>query len=291
MSIVILKVNDKRQRFNNIPKSLKQEVTNKISSEWKPNSKDVKRGLTAKQEILAMPNIIGVQPNDASWVTKVRDFWADFSILPTVKGLELDISTRKVKTGNGDEEIDYPNNVEDYMTYMIAMQSSRVAKTLEEMDNAENFEFILIDKSEENKKQLSEFEIISKADIKYSKLIVKFEENESVVDWVLELLRDKNDDQVYTMTSSEKQMMLRKKKEKNPLRFLSIVEDKDLENKALIAKLLTFSILNKEGNDYYFLDEKIGSEIAMIAYLKDSTKSTNVGKMKSQLESKITLSK
>lgn len=287
---IILKLNASKNRFKNIPKEIQPEVVRKISPQWKRNGqKDLTRGLTTEQEVLIMPNLIGVQPNDPNWTFKVRDFWADYSLVVTENGVELDISTKKVKykDSNGNEkEIDFPNNIEDYMAYQICLQSGLVAKSESDMNNLDSFSYIMIDKAVEQEKIKSEFEYLSKADIAFSKLISKFTENESTIDWILELLKEKSDPTIFTMSGTDKQMLLRTKKEKDAKKFLKIVADPELENKALIAILLTNSIITKEGNDYYFIDDKIGSEVAMINYLKDPLKSTSVGKMKSQLQTK-----
>lgn len=287
---VIIKLNDRRVHFKNVPDDMKSDVTKRISAQWKPNSRDITKGLSYEQELVVMPNIIGVKPNDSSWTFKVRDFWSDFSLAPDTVGKELDIRTRKAihKDDGGEEiEIEIPLVPEDYMAWQLCLQSSLVAKTPEDMDNLEYFDFILINKQVEEDKLETEFAMMKEADIAFARLTSKFEENEPTIDLILELLRDKGDPAVFELKGVKKEMFLREKKQKQPVKFLKITKDADLSSKALIAQLVTYNILSKEGNDYYYLDDKIGSQMVLIAYLKDATKSTNVGKMKSQLDNKL----
>lgn len=311
--IVVLKLNDKRY-LPTLPKAMQSENVRKLESEFKPNSRDILRGLTPELERLVLPDFIGVQPDDVQFSNRTKEFWADFSIQPDATGIQLNIATEKKKTGtekisvqveildgagNGtgkfkteekevDVLIDYPVNPEDYWTWHIAMQSSKVAKTPSDFQSLNNFDFYLEDLQAIKDKERDEFEIVEKADMEYVKLITGYEQNVEKIDWIIELLRDKTQSMdVDTLDPTTKKMTLKKLKDSKPNEFLTTAKDQDLELKAFIIKCTTFGVITKEGNTYFNGEESLGTGKEAVAYLKKGENSGKLLVLRTRLKEKM----
>src|SRR6478752_2500573 len=170
--IVLLKLNGGRL-VPTLPKEMQKERLRPLESEFKEGTRDLIRGFDPVVERIVLPNLIGLQANEPNFAIKARDFWADFSIKPTEEGLKLNIATEKKVHGKDEDGkdllIDMPVNPNDYMAYQIAMQSSRVAKTPEQLEDLGMFDFYLIDLEEQKKKEEENFDLIDKADQVYTK--------------------------------------------------------------------------------------------------------------------------
>jgi hypothetical protein len=284
--IVVLKLNGNRH-IPTLPKNMQEDKIMPLQSEFKPKGRDLIRGLSPQLERILLPSLIGVQPQDVSWSTKTREYWADFSITPTVEGLQLNIATTttKYKDAEGKEhELETPVQLEDYCIWQMAIQSSRVASTPLQMEQLSLYDFILIDLEEAKAKERDAFAIIEKADLAYSKLISTMEVNQDKAKWVVDLMRERDVAfDVDNATPMDLKMALRKLKDDKPEAFVKEVESPVLELKAFVMKCLEFGLLTKQGNDFYFGDENLGDFKATVLGFKEAK---NSGK-KMQLESKI----
>ena len=181
--------------------------------------------------------------------------------------------------------VEVPENLEDYMAYQFAMKSSRVAKTEDELQNNSFYHFILEDESKMKQKEKDSHSINKRATIAYARLASKLEENISKIDWILEMTKEERSIYDESITSEEKDMLLMKLSDTKPEVFIQLVEDERLEDKALLAKAVSLGILTMEGNDYYYLNENIGTEEkGAIAWLHKPEKSASVAAVKSKIE-------
>lgn len=285
MSIVLLKLNDKRDVFSTVPKGMRDEIVKKIGSEFAPKSRDTIRGLNPQQEKAYLPQVIGLQPTDPQFPNKTRDFWADYTIQPTPEGIRLNIATTKGVDDEG-KDIIIPESIEDYMVYQFAMKSSKVAKTDHELSNLSMYDFYLEDLSKIKRREESEYETREKADIAYSKFVTKMETSMDKVNLILEMMKEKGTYFDIDIEEVDKKIMLRKHKEKEPRAFLALVDDPALEQKAFISECISYLVLTKEGNDIFNQDENIGSmDLAAIAWLKKAENSTKIAAIKARLQS------
>lgn len=292
--IVLLKLNDKKNVFTTVPKDMMDEVKQKVCGEFSPKSRDTIRGLSYQQERVYLPTLLGIQANDPSFPIKTREFWSDYSLIPTVEGIRLNVATtigrttvKKMVNGQDveiDEEIEIPVNWDDYIAHQFALKSSRVCK--DEVDK-DMFDFYLVNLEDEKKKEFSDFELKDKADGLYVRLTIesKWEENVDKINWLLELLRDKTTPfNINAMDMMEKKMMLSKFKSDFPSAFILACENKNLEFDALLSKCVTNLVIRKEGNDYYNKDEHIGNEGNIASWFKDPINSGKVMAIKSRLD-------
>lgn len=287
--IVLLKLNENKDEYSRqhqIPKNMRSEVSRKIGSEFdKSNgmtSRDLIRGLSATQERIYLPKLIGISANHQEFADRAKDYWSDFTIIPTVKGLRLNIATNSQEIDG--ETVEVPVNLDDYMVYKFAMSSSKVAKTPEELDNLSFYDFYLEDLSEVKAKQEKDFDAKKRAAISFARIASKFEDNETKINWLLELTKEEGVFFDEAMPRVDKEMQLYDLADKRPVLFNAYLDDKNIEHKALLTKAITYLVVVKEGNDYFYDSENLGSETAAISWLTNPVKSAQVAAMKSRLE-------
>lgn len=287
--IVVLKLNDKKERNPVLPKEFKDEVANRLGSEFKFGTRDCIRGLNPVQERILLPPIIGLQPQDASFPHKTREYWADFSVFPTAAGRYLNVATTEVEAVVGGEKITYDNPVvpEDYMIYQIARQSSKVASTPEQLQYPGEYDFLLIDLSEMKAKEEETYKTKKNATLAFAKLVTDADSNRDRIDWVIQMLKEQEEFFNFRSSMADKEMFLDKKLSENPEKFLKVVKDPNLEIKALLRNAIYLGEISLEG-DYYFLGEtNIGPAKAAVDWLKSSENSAKVIALKSRMETKI----
>lgn len=291
--IVVLRLNEDRVEYTmtkQLPKEMRDEAVKKIGSEFDKSrglkSKDIIRGLDRELERVILPNLIGTSPEDMDFPKKAMDFWADYTITPTREGLRLNIAMEDFTKKDG-TIIQIPVNQDDYMQYQFAMQSSKVAKTPEEIKNRGWYDFILEDLTEARERELAEFDAQDKATVEYARLSTKFEANMSKINWILEMTKEDTfyDDAIDII---DKKIALKNLAEKRPNEFLRVANDPDLELKAFMSAALAAGILTLEGNNYFYLNEDIGSEErGAISWLKKPEKSGAVAAMRAKLEQNV----
>lgn len=287
--IVVLKLNDKKDEFTTVPKDMQDEVIKRVGSEFRPGTRDCIRGLSPEEERVILPNIVGLNPTDQQFPARVRDYWADYSVMPTVEGIKLNIATeQREATVNGTKVmLDLPINEEDYITYKFCMQSSKVAKTKEQLSNLGQYDFYLVNLEEEKEKAMSEFTIKKDSDIAFGRLVTKFPENEDKVNWILQMIKKPQEHFSESMSQIEKEMMLSKKKDESPVLFLNIANDVDLEQKAFLSKAIAFGIMTIEGYDYFNGDKNLGPEKSAISKLKSPEFSSELLTIQARLQGAV----
>lgn len=292
--IVVLKLNEDRDEYTmtkQIPKEMREECFKRIGSEYLRvngrSTQDVIRGLKPEQEKIFLPALLGVAPDSTDFPLRAKDYWADYYITPTREGLRLNIATeiRKDKDGN---DVECPVDPDAYMKYLFAKQSSKVASSPEDLENKSFFDFTLEDLSIIKTKELGMFHDQEKAMIIYSRLVSKFEEKVDQINWILEMTKPDGEFYDSEMDSVEKRMLLKALVDKRPKKLIELSEDKDLEDKAFLAKALAYLEITKEGNDYYYLNENMGTEErGALAWVRKPEKSGSVMQIKSRLQEKI----
>lgn len=295
--IVLLKLNDNKN-IPTLPKSMQGDKKVALESEFREGTRDLIRGFDPVLERIILPNMLGLQATDINFPNRAKEYWADFSVIPSKEGIKLNIATEKKDTGEKDEngkaiQVDYPVNAEDFMTYQIAMQSSRVAKTKEDIANLSIFDFYLVDMEEEKAKEASNFDLLEQGDMVYAKLVNEesIEANEEKINCVVEMLRDKTESAIDVESASmlEKKMLLRKARDKDPKLFVTTVEDPYLATKAMIRRMHAYGVISKEGNDYYDGEVNIGAGKVVIGWFTKAENSGKVLALQSRLKQAIEL--
>ena len=282
--IVILKLNTKK-KSPVLAKELEPDVIKRIGSEFKRGTRDCIRGLNPIQERVILPNHLGTSAESVNFSQLTRDFWADFSIEPTADGLRLNVATetKSVKINDKTEEIEIPVNEIDYMMYTFAKQSSRVAKTKDELENPDTFDFLLINLHEQEQMEREKFSVTKEANVKYARLVSK-EGNDEVLDAVIRNIKELTEPYDASMPRLNKEMFLDELKTRDVVKFIKVVNDSQLQTKALLRQALEASEISLEGSHYFLNEENIGTEKSALSFLENPANSAKVATLKARLE-------
>lgn len=284
--IVLLKLNDKRKRYQDLPAPVRDEVSERIGSEFRKGTRDTIRGLDRLQEIAILPDMLGVSATDVNFTTKARDFWAEMTINPTVEGLKLNITTeKKTMTVDGEvKEVDMPLFPFDYMRWRFAVQSRRVAVTAEDMENLNSFEFYIIDLSAQKQKEVDEFAVKKAARLAYAKLSGDMQGKEEEINHVLQYLKEPGEYFDILMETQEKDMLLEAISNKKPKEFTDAVNDPYLAVKAKLKTAIALGFVTKEGNEFFLGSENMGPIKAALSFLTSKEKSGQVATLNARIE-------
>lgn len=269
---VVLRTVDK---FTTLPKGeqakpLRKEVVKKIGASWKKGTRDIVRGLTPQEEQRYLPRLIGVRLDSEQWNDKVLNYWADFFIAVPYEGeIELEVGFQL----NSNKEVE-PINLDDYIKYNFAKQHREVAATREELDNMFIYTYYMIDKGAEQDLMEEQYEVRKKANRLFIKLVESKEPSaKDKIDWILETSGGEKGTgiNVNVLSPSQRELELERLKDKNPSRFVEIMNDPHLETRALIRKAVSYGAIMQDGNSYFLDSKVIGSSLKeTIGYLENA---------------------
>lgn len=229
------------------------------------------RGLEGEEETKLLSKYLSMDPKDPNFANTVRDFWAELRVLIPMEGKVLDIST----DANGE-----PVSIFDYIIYRFAKIHPLVADNKQEMLDDSRKQFYIFNFEDHISETNKAVQFKKKA---YGELI-KIGNDEEKINRLVKLLSDSNPDK---MNIKEKQNLLDTLIEADATKFYIMATDKELEIKYLISELVTYDIVSKYGNQYYFIDEKLGDTLEeTILFFKDKKRSGEIVTMKAQLEEK-----
>lgn len=255
-----------------LAKQIRDEVIKKISPGWRKGTRDINRGLTREEELIYLPSIIGVKADSNDWEAKVKLFWYDFTIVVPTSGLEIEAGFQLKKGLNGEAE---PIDILGYISYNVATTHSLVAKEGE--DNPAVYDFRVIDLAKQALDEEIMYASTELAERAFHRLAVNSEkttEAKRTIDYILELKGgpDFKGMNVIGLSDIQKKMELKKFVAKYPTQFRDMVEDKQLETKALLRRAVTFKKILHEGTSYIYNGKMIGnSETAAVAWLDDAS--------------------
>lgn len=289
--IAELKLMPRSKRFAVLPDEFSNEATIELGSEFKTVegkvANDTHRGLTPEQERILLPDMIGMDCNNPNWNKSVREFWSKWTFPLTAEGRKLNydsvvkemvdpLTKEKVK-------IEVPINLQDYIDYNMAKQSCRVAKTDDERENVDYFDGVLVDVAEQVQVDKSKFAKKQAATKQF--LVLQRDASEELIEQLLDTMGPENEDFSVLSDKEEKIMALEKYVLSDPEKFLRLHEDKDLEIKALLRRLVKAGIIYQEQDIYFIKDDNtvIGREALAIEKFRDPQYSKNVVLFKSRL--------
>ena len=227
------------------------------------------RGLDKEEEEKLLSTHLGMSPDEPNFHSTVRDFWANLRVKVDGGGTVLNISTTDKKE---------PVNIEDYIVYNWAKRHPLVADSREEMLENSKFQYYIRDPEVETDFANKKVRFKKKA---YEEFI-KIGDNTEKLDRVIRLLTDSDPND---LSEKQKQNLVDDIIEDNPEKFFITVTDKNLETKALISTLVSKGIVNKIGNQHYFIDEKLGETVEeTVKYFHDKKNSETVNILKAKLQ-------
>ena len=257
----------RRETANYLPAPITANSTKYLSSVY--SGQGPLRGIEGDIEKKILSDYLGMDVDEDSLPRAMREFWADMRVPIPQEGKTLNIST---------DDNDMPYNPMDYITFKFAEKHPHVADNEDEMLADSKKQFYIYDFEEAVDKQNRKVSFKKKA---YSELI-KIGEDEEKIDRLIRLLTDTDPK---NLTLKSKQNELDKIIEADPKRFYIVATDKDLEIKAIISEMVTHGVINKYGNQYYFIEEKLGDELEeAVLFFKDKKRSEDITRMKAKLQ-------
>lgn len=284
----LVTLNEKKEGYHPLPKK-ERKNEGKISSQFISRNgiatRTITRGLSNDQERYFAHLLINKTPKDQGYDEAMTSYWADYSVMVEGK-LTIDASyeVKEVMLDGEKVQMEVPLVLEEYIKAKFAIASSRVAFTEEEKMNRDLFDFIMEDLSiaEKNKQDL--FKLRFESNKALTELISSCSEgSHEKIDLILETLRQPTE-LFYGLSYIDKCMKLTEKQENDPTKFMTALNDKYLEQKALLYKAVRTGVIAKEGEAYFFADTLVGStEKEAMVFLADGTKGAYVSKIKAQL--------
>lgn len=227
------------------------------------------KGLSKDEEKQLLSKHLGIDPDEKDFPKITRSFWADLRIEIPSDGKVLNITK--------DEDND-PANIYDYIVFKWAEKHPHVAKDREEMLSNSKFKYYVHDPEVATQKSNVKVAFKKKA---YAEFI-KIGEDETKIDRLIRLLTDSEPS---AMSLKQKQNTLDQIIEDSPERFFVTATDKHIQTKAILSELVSNNIVNKIGNQYYFIDEKLGeTEDEAVKYFNDKKNSETVNILKAKLQ-------
>lgn len=249
------------------------------------------RPLSLIEERMIMPEILGIKSESEEFSLKVKQHFADITAYVPAEGLKLNISTQPI-TFEG-KTLQKPLVPLDYCIYRLVMKhvskNFKIASSFEQGD-PETHRYYIEDLTFENNKQNDNYKIKQDAMFEFMQLThgKKAIDNKEKLAMIFDLTYSLHKDSSFGKKPEDLVRLLDEKVvSKDPSTFLKIVQDEDLEDKALVARCLTFNILSKQGNTYFEDNLALGDLDETIRYFNNPEHSGYRMKLKAKLEEKI----
>lgn len=261
-----------------LPPEIVSTKENKIPAQFEQGTSDTLRGLTFEEEKKYLPNILGISIDSQAWREATKDYWCNFVIIVPEKGLILNIDTK------ADGE---PENILSYIQYRFALKHGWVAKNKNLVEWPKN-KFYIVDSEEVKKEQTASFEVRNRASKAF--LFLQDPSNKDKRQWVAMCLKEagesvpNGEEDLLIFLETKKDALDADKKPTGLKRFIDIVNDPNLKEKALLYRLDSEGIVEKNGNSYFYGNELLGVEIEAISWLKNPINSKYLLQMNEKLK-------
>lgn len=257
----------RRETKNHLPAPVISESKKYLASIY--SGQGPLRGLSGEEEKEILSSYLGIDREDKDLTRIIRDFWADLRVEIPMEGKALNITTDEKGT---------PYEPYDYVIYQFAKKHPHVGADEEDMLNDSKKMFYIYDPEVAVSKTNEKVAFKKKA---YAELI-KIGEDQDKLDRLIRLLTESEPE---NMSLKLKQNYLDQVIEDNPKRFFIVATDKNLETKAILSEMVSHGVINKIGNQYYFIDEKLGDDVdEAVLFFNDKKRSEQVTRMKAKLQ-------
>lgn len=265
---------------------------------------DTLRGLTSDEEKRFLSQILGIDATNPNWGKQTKDYWANISKpVPAEEGLKLEIGLIYTNIDDYNEDLrapkdlngviinakGHPINLNDYIIWRYCLLYSECANDIEDVYKSPKIKFYIYSKDKEIFVKKVSFDNRQKA----NKL---FYERISELDWVAFMLRvsismDVRTDKKYSvadvmsMSDEEKVVTLEEYLTLNPVRFIELAQDKNLEMKSFIELCISSNKLQRIPNTNTITKDGtiLGNTLdAAVAYLLNGTNLELLNALKAQ---------
>lgn len=265
-----------------LPKEIASTKENRISAQFETGTADTLRGLTFDEEKKYLPNIVGTTPDNQQWREVTREYWSNMSILVPSEGLILNVGLYP----EGHEKVGEPENIQQYIMYRFILKHGSVSKNKNLVEWPKH-KFYISDESVIKEEQTQAFELRNKANKAF--MFLQSEKGLAKLEWVALCLREKGERIPKTVNDilmfvEDKKNEVRDKAPVGLTKFLKVVNDESLEQRAMLYKLDSEGIIEKNGNTYFFGGDVMGNEVESVAWLKNPVNSKSLLQMNERLK-------
>lgn len=234
------------------------------------------KGVDGAEEKELLSRLLGIDKDDDAIFKAMREFWLNLRVKIPSEGVVLNITT-STETVNG-KKVEMPVNINDYLIYKWALRHKYVAKNYEELEKNSHKQFYIYDPNVEELRVNKSYKIRQKAYTEIAKIGDDFDK----LRMVLSILEDTD---ISPLSDKQVDNKIGEYLESDPAKVMAIATDKNIEMKALIAELVSNDILNKIGNQLYFIEQKLGDTTdEAVLFLRDKKNSEIFTLLKAKLK-------
>lgn len=268
-----------------LPKEIASTKENKISAQFEKDTSDTLRGLTFEEEKKYLPNVLGVTPDSQHWREATREYWANMVVIVPPEGLILNVDVHP----SGHPKAGEPENIQQYIMYRFIIKHGQVAKNKNAVEWPKH-KFYILDESIVKKEQTEAFELRNRANKAF--MFLQSDKGLNKAEWVALCLRDKGER--LPKVFEDLMMFIEAKKDLvvdgiavGLTNFVKVVNDENLEQKAMLYKLDAEGIIEKNGNSYFFGGEVMGTEKEAVEWLKNPINSKSLLQINEKLKAQV----
>jgi hypothetical protein len=233
---------------------------------------DALRGLTRQEEVLYLPHLINVYPEDTQhWLQATRDYWSNIAVfipadeetsdnklkgkvLQFVVTFKSNTIAEQYKGASLEDKVAIiqksgvvVEGIADYVLFRYCLVYGRVANSFEQIYASPRIRFYLYSRDQEMKIEQTIFQERTKA----TRVFLDILTDEKTVDAVLRMFG--NNPEVFE-NLGEKHLKVEQIKNGTPRLFMDYVNDKDLRLKANIKRAVELGIIYSPTNtdSYYY---------------------------------------
>lgn len=294
-------------KVNRVQIALSYDTKSKIGASISATNAMLKNGDELK---MLMPSMLGLSANSPTWDDKVNLYWNSLAKqVPETTGLELEVGFRYTLDDNSREvylkkltsckddsalaeygekqkeedkwKFGTPINVEQYLLWRYCLVYGDVANDVADIDKSPKIRFYIFDDTLRKKAEEERFKLETQANMKFYEILVDKDKINNILSvFGHNVLGFKNE--------VHKQSTLKKIVEAQPLKFLAVESDKQLQMKSFIERCIINNLLKRYANTTAVVDvdslDTIGTTLdAAIVYLNDAKHKDVLSRLQTQL--------
>lgn len=259
-----------------LPAAILNKKRRPISSVFKSGGAIVK-GLSRDETEALLPEVIDESPGTTSYDQAVRNYFVDKTLRVDPHGASLRVG--KDKRGN---IVPLEDSIQDYITYRWLMDHPEVSFNKSHARKNPNIHYYIVDPDRENEARRVNNQMYKEALVKYYEV----SEDSDMRDAILKSFGEEvTPGKLYNMNEQDRDDLLFELSQKHPERFKEVANDDDLHISAEIEEMVGADVIQREGTQYFFLSDKIGSDREKaIAFMKDPENSATTQAMRRKLQ-------
>lgn len=280
------------RRFVTLPKDAQYETRTRIGTFALPGEARAFRSLSDEEIKKYGLGIIGTSENASNFIEKTNEFFENFDVFidDFSKSVKLRVPT-DAKTGKVVLNGETAREINAIMRYRHVTNHPKVAKDSAQFDEASHLYIAyIIDPKVQRGEKIDQKDVRKQA-MSYYLELTREKGNEDKLHWVLEVARRgiktgnikdpptgfipsslQGIMDVEKLDKDDKELAVEELQERRPSALVKIVEEKDLEWRALLERMISLGVLKRQGNVIMNEREAVGSDDSEAIAIMKSTK-------------------